>query len=178
MLVAKVKNTLTLQPGAGEWIPVNCKLNNKYNNDFLYPAVFNSIINRNLMISKFSPQAGATRSPAIYVYNSNNFFVQTRKGDSVARLISLEVRGVGQPNKGLMFLGIIAVMVNPVDSNGNFNTLGYDCSNPKEIKVYDAEARCRLDPELPGEQTTVKFVQLVENEELRGFKCRVTSQQK
>ena len=63
-----------------------------------------------------------------------------------------------------MFLGIIAVLVNPVDSTGNF-------SNPTDIMVYDAEAQCQSDPELPGEQTTVKIVQLVENKELKEFKC-------
>ena len=46
---------------------------------FLYPAVFNSIIECNLMISKFSPQAGALRSPAIYNFNDNDIFVQSWK---------------------------------------------------------------------------------------------------
>jgi hypothetical protein len=44
--------------------------------------------------------------------------------------------------------------------------------------VYDAGARCKSDPELPGETTNVKIVQLVENEELRGYKCRITSHKK
>ena len=92
-LVAKIKDTMTLQPRTGKWIPVNCKLDSKSNNNFLYPIIFNSFIERNVIISKFSPQAGATRSPALYMYNSNDFFVQVRKGDSVARMISLEVRG-------------------------------------------------------------------------------------
>ena len=78
---------------------INCKLNNKCNNDFLYPVVFNSIIAHNPIISKFSPQAGATCSPAIYMFNNNDVFVQVRKGDCVARLISLDIRGGGQPNK-------------------------------------------------------------------------------
>ena len=95
-LVAKIKDTITLQPRTGKWIPVNCKLDSKSNNNFLYPIIFNSFIERNIIISKFSPQAGATRSPAIYMYNSNDFFVQVRKGDSVARLISLEVKGRGR----------------------------------------------------------------------------------
>jgi len=49
------------------------------------------------------------------------------------------------------------------------NVLGYDCrnfSNPSDIKVYDAEASCQSDPELPGEKKKVKIVQLVENKEL------------
>ena len=95
-LVAKIKDTMTLQPRTGKWIPVNCKLDSKSNNNFLYPIIFNSFIERNVLISKFSPQAGATRSPAVYMYNSNDFFVQVRKGDSVARLISLEVKDRGR----------------------------------------------------------------------------------
>ena len=95
-LVAKIKDTMTLQPRTGKWIPVNCKLASGSNNNFLYPIIFNSFIERNIIISKFSPQAGATRSPAIYMYNSNDFFVQVRKGDSVARLISLEVKDRGR----------------------------------------------------------------------------------
>jgi len=79
----------------GEWIPINCSLNEKSNNDFLYPVVFNSIIERNLMILKFSPQAGVLRSPAIYIFNANDIFVQVRKGDSLARLINLEIRNGG-----------------------------------------------------------------------------------
>ena len=92
-MVAKIKDTMTLQPRTGKWIPVNCKLDSKSNNNFLYPIIFNSFIEHNIIISKFLPQAGATHSPAIYMYNSNDFFVHVRKGDSVARLISLEVRG-------------------------------------------------------------------------------------
>ena len=159
---------------------MDCNLKNKSNYDFLYPVVFNSIIEHNLMISKFSPQTGATHFPAIYIFNNNDVFVQVRKRDSIAWLISLEIRGGGQFNKRagrntlpLMFLGIIAVLINPVDSTGD--TLSYDCSNPTDIKVCVAEARCQSNPELPGEKTTVKVVQLVENKELKGFKCRVTS---
>ena len=93
-MVATVKNTVTLQPRMGEWIPIDCNLNNKNNNDFLYPVVFNSIIERNLMLFKFSTQAGALRSPAIYIFNNtNDVFVQFRMGDSVAGLVNLKIRG-------------------------------------------------------------------------------------
>ena len=95
-MVATVKNTVTLKPRMGDWITIDCNLNNKNNNDFLYPVVFNSIIKRNLMLSKFSTQAGALRSPAIYIFNntnSNDVFVQFRKGDTIAGLVNLEIRG-------------------------------------------------------------------------------------
>ena len=59
---------------------------------FLYPAVFNSIIECNLMISKFSPQAGALRSPAIYNFNDNDIFVQMKKGESLGKLVNLTVK--------------------------------------------------------------------------------------
>ena len=60
------------------------------------------------------------------------------------------------------------MLTNPADGSENFNVLGYDFSNPSDIKVYDAEASCQSDPELPGEKKTVKIVQLMENKEL-GF---------
>ena len=43
-LVAKIKDTMTLQPRTGKWIPVNCKLDSKSNNNFLYPIIFNSFM--------------------------------------------------------------------------------------------------------------------------------------
>ena len=45
------------------------------------------------MISKFSPQAAALSSPAIYMFNNNNVFVQVRNGNSVAWLVNLEIKG-------------------------------------------------------------------------------------
>ena len=79
-----------------------------------------------------------------------------------------------------MFMSIIALGMDQTDgtSSGNFNVRAYDCSSPKDIKVFDAEARCSSDPELPGEKTTVQIVQLVEDEELRGHKCKITSHRK
>ena len=72
---------------------------------FLYPVVFNSIIEFNLMISKFSLQAGALRSTVIYHFNDNDVFVQFRKGDGVTWLVNLEIGGRGpsidKPNQEL-----------------------------------------------------------------------------
>jgi len=36
-IVAKVKNTVMLQPRMGEWIPIDCNLNVENNNDFYIP---------------------------------------------------------------------------------------------------------------------------------------------
>ena len=74
-LIAKVKNTVTLQPRQGKWIPLSCNWSQRNSNDFLYPVLFNTIIEQNLAISKFSPQAGVLRSPAMYIFNNYNSFV-------------------------------------------------------------------------------------------------------
>jgi len=56
--------------------------------------LFNTIVEKNLFASKFSPRAGVLRSPAIYMINHNNdIFVQVKKGESVGKLISLTVMG-------------------------------------------------------------------------------------
>ena len=79
-----------------------------------------------------------------------------------------------------MFMSILALGMDQTysTSSGNFNIQAYDCSAPRDIKVFDAEARCSSDSELPGDETTVQIVQLVENEELRGYKCRITCHRK
>ena len=60
--------------------------------DFIFPVLFNTIIEKNLFASKFSPRAGVLRSPAIYMINHNNdIFVQVKKGESVGKLVSLSV---------------------------------------------------------------------------------------
>ena len=53
-----------------------------------------------------------------------------------------------------MFLGIIAVLSNPAYGTRNFNALGYACTNLTDIKVYDAEAWCQSDPELPEKKNS------------------------
>ena len=42
-----------------------------------------------------------------------------------------------------MFLGLVAVMAVPSMGEGNFGAVGYDCSNPTNIKVYNTRARCQ-----------------------------------
>ena len=59
--------------------------------------MFNTIVEKNLFASKFSPRAGVLRSPATYMINhNNNIFVQVKKGESVGKLISLSVKYKGK----------------------------------------------------------------------------------
>ena len=89
----KVKNTVTLQPRQGKWIPLSCNLSQRCDSQFLYPVLFNTIVKCNLVASKFSPQAGDLLSPAVYIFNNNNIFVQVRKGESLGKIIQLKMQG-------------------------------------------------------------------------------------
>ena len=91
--IAKVKNSVTLHPGQGTWVYLIEEPGQVSGNDFVFPILFNTIIERNLFASKFSPRAGVLRSPAIYLINHNNaIFVQVKKGESLGKLVSLMVR--------------------------------------------------------------------------------------
>ncbi len=101
VLIAKVEKTVVIQPRQGKWIPVSVdNLNRKNKDDFLIPVLLNTIIERNLVVSKFSPQAGALRSPSMYMINNNDIFMQVRKGETLARLVSLEMRGGDEAENG------------------------------------------------------------------------------
>jgi len=63
VLIAKVKNSVMIQPRQGKWILIVHNLNRKNNNEFLYPVLLNTIIKHNLVVSKFSPQSGVLRIP-------------------------------------------------------------------------------------------------------------------
>ena len=91
--IAKVKNSVTLHPGQGTWVYLEENQGQVNGDDFIFPILFNTIVEKNLFASKFSPRAGVLRSPAIYMINHNNdIFVQVIKGESVGKLISLSVR--------------------------------------------------------------------------------------
>ena len=77
-----------------------------------------------------------------------------------------------------MFLGLVAALVVPTKGEENFGVVGYDCSDPSNIRVYDAGARCQQDQEIQGEPEVVKILQIVNTEKLNGFKCRVKSHKK
>ena len=91
--IAKVKNSVTLHPGQGAWVYLAEESEQVSGNDFIFPVLFNTIIEKNLFPSKFSPRAGVLCLPAIYMINHNNdIFVQMKKGESVGKLVSLMVR--------------------------------------------------------------------------------------
>ena len=92
-MLAKAKDTVRLAAGEGKWIPIVCEINHRKQNDYFVPVLLNTVIERNLLASKFSPQAGISRTPAIYVINSNNnnIFVQVKRGETLGKLIKLAV---------------------------------------------------------------------------------------
>ena len=91
--IAKVKKSVTLHPGQGTWVYLEENQGQVNGDDFIFPILFNTIVEKNLFASKFSPRAGVLRSPAIYMINHNNdIFVQVKKGESVGKLISLSVK--------------------------------------------------------------------------------------
>ena len=98
--IAKAKNSVVLQPRQGKWIPLDCNFDHRDKNEFLFPVLFNTLIERNLMASKFSPQAGASRSCAIYIINCNDIFVQVKRGESLGQIISLQMQGEQGTRRG------------------------------------------------------------------------------
>ena len=58
-----------------------------------------------------------------------------------------------------MFFGLVAALVVPKKGEKNFGVVGYDCSDPSNIRVYDAGARCQLNQEVQGEPEVVKILQ-------------------
>ena len=91
--IAKVKNSVTLHPGQGAWVYLAEEPEQIDGDNFIFPILFNTIVEKNLFASKFSPRAGMLRSPAIYMINHNNdIFVQVKKGESMGKLISLMVK--------------------------------------------------------------------------------------
>ena len=88
-----MKNSVTLHPGQGAWIYLVEEPWQISGNDFIFPILFNTIVEKNLFASKFSPRVGVLRSPAIYMINHNNdIFVQMKRGKSLGKLVSLMVR--------------------------------------------------------------------------------------
>jgi len=88
-----VKNSVTLHPGQGAWVYLVEEPWQVSGNVFIFPNLFNTIVEKNLFASKFSLRAGVLRSPAIYMINHNNdIFVQMKKDKSLGKLVNLMVR--------------------------------------------------------------------------------------
>ena len=65
--IAKVKDSVTLHPGQGAWVYLTKDSEQAIGDSFIFPILFNTVIEKNLSASKFSPRAGMLRSPAIYM---------------------------------------------------------------------------------------------------------------
>ena len=88
--IAKVKNSVTLQ---GAWVHLVEEPWQISWNDFMFPILFNTIVEKNFFASKFSPRVGVSCLPAIYIITHNNdIFVQMKRGESLGKLVSLMVR--------------------------------------------------------------------------------------
>ena len=88
-----MKNAVTLHPGEGAWVYLVEDPWQVSGNDFIFPILFNTVVEKNIFASKFSLRAGVLRSPAIYMINHNNdIFVQMKKGESVGKLVNLTVK--------------------------------------------------------------------------------------
>jgi len=54
--IAKVKNSVTLHPGQGAWVYLVEEPGQVSGNDFIFPILFNTVIEKNIFASKFSPK--------------------------------------------------------------------------------------------------------------------------
>ena len=70
---------------------------------YLQPMLLNTIVERNLRESKFSPRAGNKKIPAIYIINTNDFFVQLKRGETLGTLVRLRANQEdGQGGEGVL----------------------------------------------------------------------------
>jgi len=71
----------------------------------------------------------------------------------------------------MIFVGLLTVLATPVRSEDDFSVLGFNCSSPTNIRVYDMELHCDFVQEIIGENQKVKILQHFATKELLGFKC-------
>ena len=95
-----VSETCDFKPQEGKWVYVDYNPQLCKAGEYLQPMLLNTIVERNLRDSKFSPRAGDKRSPAIYIVNLNNSIVQLRRGESLGTLIRLRAED-GQGGEGM-----------------------------------------------------------------------------
>ena len=60
-----------------------------------YAMLLNKIVERNLYESKLSPSAGSRKITAIYIINTNDFFVQLKRGETLGMLLRLRANEEG-----------------------------------------------------------------------------------
>ena len=79
-------------------------------------------------------------------------------------------------NKGdqLPFLlFIIAIINQEVEGKDSQTIRVYDCSNPRDLKIWDASTKCKDESERKRENQEVTIVQRITKQWLSGFKCSV-----
>ena len=94
--VLKVSETCSIKFKEGKWIYVNYGSENVKPEEYLQPMLLNTIIKQNLHESKFSPRAGSKKAPAIFMINTNDFFVQLRRGETLGTLVQLRTNEEGR----------------------------------------------------------------------------------
>ena len=85
----KTSEACDFKPQEGKWVYVNYGPQMCRPGEYLQPMLLNTVVERNLRESKFSPRAGDKKSPAIYIINTNDFFVQLRRGETLGTLVRL-----------------------------------------------------------------------------------------
>ena len=67
--------------------------------------LLNTIVEHNLYESKFSPRAGSRKAPVIYIINTNDFFVQMKRGEKLGALVWLRANKEGREGEGEVLTG-------------------------------------------------------------------------
>ena len=74
----------------------------------------------------------------------------------------------------LPFLLCVLVLFNQeVEGGESQSLLGYDCSSPRDLKIWDAATRCKDQAERKLEEKEVTVVQRITEQWLSGYKCSV-----
>ena len=87
--VMKTSEACDFKPQEGKWVYVNYGSQMCRPGEYLQPMLLNTVVERNLRESKFSPRAGDKKSPAIYMVNLNNSLVQLKRGETLGTLVQL-----------------------------------------------------------------------------------------
>ena len=99
----KTSEASNFKPQEGKWVYLNYDSQMCCPGEYLQPMLLNTIVERNLRESKFSPRAGDKRSPAIYIINTNDFFVQLKRGETLGTLVRLRANQEdGQDGEGVL----------------------------------------------------------------------------
>ena len=73
--ILKVSETCEIKSKEGKWVYVDDGLQMNQPGEYLQPMLLNTVVERNLYESQFSPRAGNKKMPVIYIINTNDFFV-------------------------------------------------------------------------------------------------------